>query len=70
MNLLSNFKIIMSVSDPRFIYILVSLPILFGLTLVGDGISKIAHENNGGGVSLFTGIMFLLVAGVVLLASA
>lgn len=54
-------------SDPRFIYILVSLPILFGVTLVGDGISKIKHEKDCGWISFFTGIVFLLTAGVVLL---
>ncbi|HBL52330.1 MAG: hypothetical protein A3D24_04195 [Candidatus Blackburnbacteria bacterium RIFCSPHIGHO2_02_FULL_39_13] len=57
----------MSFSDPRFIYILVSLPIMFGVTLVADGIAKILHEKNCGWISLFSGIVFLLTMGVVIL---
>jgi len=51
----------MSLSDPRLIYILIALPILFGLTLVGDGIDKITH-GLGGWISLSTGIVFILLS--------
>ncbi|MAG59289.1 hypothetical protein CMO96_00665 [Candidatus Woesebacteria bacterium] len=50
----------MDVSDPRFIYLLAALPIIFGITLVGDGISKIIHEKHKGWISLSFGIVFLL----------
>ena len=37
------------------------LPSLFGLTLLGEGVYKIAHEEWGGVVSFFFGIIFLAV---------
>jgi hypothetical protein len=35
------------------------LPSLFGLTLVGDGLNKVVHEDNGGLVSIMFGIIFM-----------
>lgn len=49
----------MLTQDPQFIYLVLILPSLFGLTLLGDGINKIVHEEAGGGVSLFFGVVFL-----------
>ncbi len=55
----------MSPNDPQFLYMILVLHSLFGLLLVGEGISKILHEENGGLLSLIFGILFI---GVVLFA--
>ena len=55
-----------SLNDPRFLYMLAVLPILLGLTLVGDGVSKIVHERRGGWISLATGVTLLIIAGLIL----
>ncbi len=55
----------MSPNDPQFLYMVLILPSLFGLTLVGEGINKILHEENGGFLSLIFGILFI---GVVIFA--
>jgi hypothetical protein len=41
------------------------LPSLFGLTLVGDGLNKIMHEESGGIISIVFGLIFI---GVVVFA--
>jgi hypothetical protein len=51
----------MSVTDPQFIYMILVLPSLFGLTLVGDGLNKLAHEETGGIVSMIFGVIFIVV---------
>ncbi|MCL4386954.1 hypothetical protein M1307_00980 [Patescibacteria group bacterium] len=35
------------------------LPSLFGLTLVGDGLNKIMHEESGGMISIVFGLIFI-----------
>jgi hypothetical protein len=35
------------------------LPSLFGLTLLGEGINKIVHEESGGMISVVFGVMFI-----------
>jgi uncharacterized membrane protein HdeD (DUF308 family) len=35
------------------------LPSLFGLTLVGDGVNKVVHEESGGILSIIFGILFI-----------
>ncbi len=55
----------MSPNDPQFLYMILVLPSLFGLTLVGEGINKILHEENGGFLNLIFGILFI---GVVVFA--
>jgi len=55
----------MSASDPQFLYMILVLPSLFGLTLVGDGLNKIMHEENGGVLSIVFGLIFI---GVVVFA--
>ena len=45
--------------DPQFLYMILILPSLFGLTLLGEGINKIVHEENGGMISVVFGIMFI-----------
>ena len=51
----------MSSSDPQFLYMILVLPSLFGLTLVGDGLNKIMHEESGGIISIVFGIIFIAV---------
>jgi len=54
----------MFTDSPQFIYLMLILPGIFGITLVGDGINKIVHEEDGGIISLVAGFVFL---GVVVL---
>lgn len=55
----------MSTNDPQFLYMILVLPSLFGLTLVGDGLNKIMHEEAGGILSIVFGLIFI---GVVIFA--
>lgn len=55
----------MSPDDPQFLYMILILPSLFGLTLVGDGLNKMTHEEAGGILSIIFGIIFI---GVVVFA--
>jgi len=55
----------MSTNDPQFLYMILVLPSLFGLTLVGDGLNKIMHEEAGGFLSIVFGFIFI---GVVIFA--
>ncbi len=55
----------MSSLDPQFLYMILVLPSLFGLTLLGEGIYKIVNEERGGIVSVVFGFMFI---GVVIFA--
>lgn len=52
-------------TDPQFLYMILVLPTLFGLTLVGEGLNKIVHQEWHGLISLFFGIAFI---GVVVFA--
>jgi hypothetical protein len=49
----------MSPSDPQFLYMILILPSLFGLTLVGDGLNKMMHEEGGGIISIAFGLIFI-----------
>ena len=51
----------MSATDPQFLYMILVLPSLFGLTLVGDGLNKMMHEENGGVISIVFGLIFIAV---------
>lgn len=52
-------------TDPRLIYMILVLPGLFGLTLLGDGINKLVHDESGGVVNVVFGFIFI---GVVIFA--
>jgi hypothetical protein len=52
-------------TEPQFMYVMLVLPSLFGLTMVGEGLYKISHEENSGIISLVFGLMFI---GVVVFA--
>lgn len=49
----------MSADDPQFLYMILILPSLFGLTLVGDGLNKVIHEEQRGVISIIFGFMFI-----------
>ncbi len=51
----------MKSTDPQFLYMILVLPALFGLTLVGEGISKLVHEDEGGWISIVFGATFIVV---------
>ena len=55
----------MSSTDPQFLYMILILPSLFGLTLIGDGLNKMMHEESGGMISVVFGLIFI---GVVIFA--
>lgn len=55
----------MAISDPQFLYMVLILPSLFGLTLIGEGMNKIVKSETSGWVSIIFGIMFI---GVIVLA--
>jgi len=49
----------MSTSDPQFLYMILVLPSLFGLTLIGDGLNKVFHDEWGGVISIIFGVIFI-----------
>jgi len=49
----------MSTTDPQFLYMILVLPSLFGLTLLGEGINKVIHEEYGGVISIVFGFLFI-----------
>jgi hypothetical protein len=49
----------MTSADPQFLYMILVVPSLFGLTLLGEGISKIIHEERNGIISVIFGFIFL-----------
>jgi hypothetical protein len=55
----------MITQDPQFLYMILVLPSLFGLTLIGEGANKMVHEEWNGIVSIIFGFMFI---GVVVFA--
>lgn len=52
-------------TDPQFLYMILVLPALFGLTLVGEGLNKVVHHEWHGLISLLFGVAFI---GVVVFA--
>ncbi|PIS14824.1 hypothetical protein COT64_00595 [Candidatus Shapirobacteria bacterium CG09_land_8_20_14_0_10_39_12] len=51
----------MKLTEPQFIYMLLVLPTLFGLTLVAEGLNKILQENKQGWISLIFGAIFIAI---------
>ena len=51
--------------SPQFLYIVLVLPVLFGLTIMGEGISKLIKNDWTGMISVFFGIGFIAVAVIV-----
>jgi hypothetical protein len=50
----------MSIADPQFMYIILVLPTLFGITLTGEGLYRCVHEEWSGLISVIFGGLFLL----------
>lgn len=48
----------MNPNDPQFLYIILVLPALFGITLIGDEINKLVHNNASGIITLVFGFLF------------
>jgi hypothetical protein len=51
----------MAATDPQFLYMILVLPSVFGLTLIGDGFNKMMKEEGGGIVSVVFGFIFIAV---------
>jgi hypothetical protein len=49
----------MTPNDPQFLYMILVLPSLFGLTLIGDGLNKTIHSESGGVLSIVFGCIFI-----------
>jgi uncharacterized membrane protein len=57
----------MNPADPQFTYMVLILPSLFGLTLVGEGVSKVLKQQAKGWISVVAGVFFMsVVAGAYL----
>jgi hypothetical protein len=48
-------------NDPQFLYMILILPTLFGLTLVGEGLNKILKDERAGWTSIIFGALFIVV---------
>lgn len=46
-------------SNPQFVYILLVLPVLFGVTLIGDGCTKCLNKEWVGLINIVFGVIFL-----------
>jgi len=51
----------MSAADPQFLYMILILPSLFGLTLIGEGLNKLIHEEWSGLISVLFGLAFIAI---------
>ena len=49
----------MKANDPQILYMVLIVPSLFGLTLIGEGINKLVHDEAGGVTSVIFGILFV-----------
>lgn len=49
----------MNLSDPQFLYMILVLPSLFGLTLIGEGLNKILKDERAGWLSIVFGFLFI-----------
>lgn len=60
----------MDPKDPQFLYMVMVLPSLFGLTLVGEGVYKVVHAQMTGIISVIMGLGFMgaVVAAYLLLS--
>jgi len=49
----------MKANDPQILYMILIVPCLFGLTLVGEGVNKLVHEESNGVLSIVFGFLFI-----------
>ena len=48
-----------SSSEPQFLYMMLILPTLFGLTLIGEGLGKVLNSEHLGWLSIIFGFLFI-----------
>jgi len=46
-------------TDPQFMYMVLILPGMFGMTMVGEGVTKIVHYQPIGWLHIMVGIIFM-----------
>lgn len=51
----------MNIQEPQFLYMVLILPTLFGLTLIGEGLNKVLKSEIAGWLSIFFGVLFVMV---------
>jgi hypothetical protein len=51
----------MKTTEPQFLYMILILPTLFGLTLVGEGLNKVFKDEKTGWTSIIFGVLFIVV---------
>lgn len=51
----------MDVASPQFLYMVLILPSLFGLTLVGEGMTRVMRSQWSGWFSVMAGVGFILI---------
>lgn len=49
----------MKPTDPQFLYMILVLPTLFGLTLIGEGLNKVLKNQTQGWMSVVFGTLFI-----------
>ena len=49
----------MNPSDPQFIYMVLILPGMFSLTMVGEGVTKVARSQLSGWFLIGAGLLFM-----------
>lgn len=49
----------MTTTDPQFLYMILILPSVFGLTLIGDGFNKVIKQESGGTLGIVFGLVFI-----------
>jgi len=49
----------MKPTDPQYMYMILILPAIFGLTLIGEGINKMIHQEGSGVLNIFFGLVFV-----------
>ena len=47
-------------SEPLYLYMILILPSLFGITLIGEGLHKLVKSDFGGWLSLVFGVLFIV----------
>lgn len=54
----------MNPTDPQFIYMVLILPGMFGITMVGEGVTKVINYHMSGWILIALGMLFMGVVGV------
>ena len=54
----------MNPSDPQFVYMVLILPSMFGVTMVGEGVSRVMRSQSSGWISVVMGVAFMMAVGI------